>query len=897
MMLIVMEDENMLYDHILRFNGEWRSYQQRVLNRYQEYKSDGKIHIVAAPGSGKTTLGIELIRQLDQPVLVLVPTITIREQWVDRIKEAFLRDGVDADLYISQDLKQLKLLNISTYQSVHSAMIHYQGVLIEDEESELNKHEESVDYTQYNLIAEMKNAHIGILCLDECHHLRSEWWKSLETLKKEISFPYTIALTATPPYDSSIAMWNRYIDMCGEIDEEITVPELVKEGSLCPHQDYVYFNYPTKEEEREVKDFEKKSQLLLDTLMNDLKFQSIITTHLCLHNQIDYDHLLEKPEYLSSLLIYLESQKLSYPKEFQKILGYKKLEKMSLKWMEILLQGLLFDDTKSYIISDEDYQYYISQLKSLGLIERNQVMLQMNQAIEKMLIKSVGKCESIKKIVFHEYKCLKHQLRLLILTDYIRKEYEKAVGNDLMDVDNLGVLPFFELLRRENQNLHQDMKLAVLCGSMVIIPSGAKEKLMTLVDDPDKVNFVSIGCLSEDEYVKVNIQGDSHCIVNAVSELFELGYFETLIGTKSLLGEGWDSPCVNTLILASFVGSFMLSNQMRGRAIRTFIKDPNKTSHIWHLVCVNPIQNQMLEGISEDYQTLCRRMEHFLGLNYQEDVIENGIERLSAIEYPFNKHNIKVTNKKMLKLSQHRDVLKERWDRSLAVYDQIEVVDETNVSEKMITSLVLRDAIRLLIIEIVCGILAIVVIAPILSLNGLVFYIWSVVFIILFAISLSTKKIMLYKNPLSRLQICGEGILSALKATNQIESYHCQVKTELMGVYHFIYLTGGTGHDKTLFAKSIYEFFDIIDNQRYILYNSHHKNRMDGYFVVPAHFAKRKEDADIFALYMKPFIGKYRAVYTRNEEGRKILLKGRIKALSNRQQRCITKKKVKSALE
>lgn len=77
MMLIVMEDMDMLYDHILRFNGEWCSYQQRVLNRYQEYKSDGKIHIVAAPGSGKTTLGIELIRQLDQPVLVLVPTITI----------------------------------------------------------------------------------------------------------------------------------------------------------------------------------------------------------------------------------------------------------------------------------------------------------------------------------------------------------------------------------------------------------------------------------------------------------------------------------------------------------------------------------------------------------------------------------------------------------------------------------------------------------------------------------------------------------------------------------------------------------------------------------------------------------------------------------------------------
>ena len=79
----------MIYDHILQFKGEWRSYQQRVLSHFSEYKTDGKIHIVAAPGSGKTTLGIEFIRLLDQPAIILVPTITIREQWVERIEEAF----------------------------------------------------------------------------------------------------------------------------------------------------------------------------------------------------------------------------------------------------------------------------------------------------------------------------------------------------------------------------------------------------------------------------------------------------------------------------------------------------------------------------------------------------------------------------------------------------------------------------------------------------------------------------------------------------------------------------------------------------------------------------------------------------------------------------------------
>ena len=93
------------------------------------------------------------------------------------------------------------------------------------------------------------------------------------------------------------------------------------------------------------------------------------------------------------------------------------------------------------------------------------------------------------------------------------------------------------------------------------------------------------------------------------------------------------------------------------------------------------------------------------------------------------------------------------------------------------------------------------------------------------------------------------------------------------------------------------EFFDEIDNQRYILYNKHQRNKMDRYFVVPDIFSKRKEDAMIFAQCMQPYIGKYQLIYTRNEAGRKILLQGRKDALANRQNRLLTRKKVKGALE
>ena len=39
----------------LSFKGQWRQYQRRVLDKAESFMDDGKIHLVAAPGSGKTT--------------------------------------------------------------------------------------------------------------------------------------------------------------------------------------------------------------------------------------------------------------------------------------------------------------------------------------------------------------------------------------------------------------------------------------------------------------------------------------------------------------------------------------------------------------------------------------------------------------------------------------------------------------------------------------------------------------------------------------------------------------------------------------------------------------------------------------------------------------------------
>lgn len=82
--------------------------------------------------------------------------------------------------------------------------------------------------------------------------------------------------------------------------------------------------------------------------------------------------------------------------------------------------------------------------------------------------------ESITSIVKAEEKNLGDGLRLLILTDYIKKEYLSALGNEERSVQELGVVPIFETLRRSCCETSPSLRLAALSGSMVLIPSAAK---------------------------------------------------------------------------------------------------------------------------------------------------------------------------------------------------------------------------------------------------------------------------------------------------------------------------------------------------------------------------------------------------------------------------------------
>ena len=657
----------------IKFQGSFRNYQQRVLDNSKKYFKNNKIHIVAAPGSGKTILGLELIRRLNSPCIVLSPTNTIRYQWGDRFESMYLPKDSNINDYVSYDLNDVKLITSITYQGMHSSI---NKIACTDEEGN------AIDYSQIDLFKLINEYGIKTICVDEAHHLQNEWQKALEFFIKGLSPDIkVIALTATPPYDATQTEWNRYIKVCGEIDEEIFVTELVKAKNLCPHQDYIYLSYPTKEESALLQKHKNNVIKAFDELKSLIMFDDIPDKIFSIYKKSSKTVLTNIQEYTAIFGLLKKLDKTFNEKKANKCVGTKDFLTDNTT-CETALNFLLTDNN---LLIPECKNIILAIVKKYGLTERNKVNIDNNSNVEKNLLKSMSKMESITKIVNLEYDNLQNNLRLLILTDFIRKKELSKIGTNQL-FNELSIVSIFETIRRLNANI----KIGALSGGLVILPNELLPDVKKLLGE--KSQKLTTHPLSDTGYSEYEFALSNKEKVSIVGQLFEQGKILAIVGTKSLLGEGWDSPCINTLIMATFVGSFMLSNQMRGRAIRTFKFDENKTANIWHLVTLEPENNNdeiaipeslsqdknlnksnidqikenttkvvCNEETSADYKTLKRRFNCFVGPHYTDKCIESGIERISILKDSYSKDTVSSVNSQMEELAKNREQLAEKW--------------------------------------------------------------------------------------------------------------------------------------------------------------------------------------------------------------------------------------------
>ncbi len=515
---------------------------------------------------------------------------------------------------------------------------------------------------------------MGTIVVDEAHHLKNAWWRSLTKVKKALN-PTVVGLTATPPYDVSHSEWQRYIELNGPVDAEISVPELVVEGDLCPHQDYVMLSRPTLEEMQKIDEHRRRLSALFDEIKEDSELITALEGHPCFANPTgNLEWIYVNFEYYAATLIFMSSIGRKVTETHREVVGDRELTvpDFDYKWMEALLTFYLYKDSESFGMYEKHQNWLVNRLKRNGALERRNIDFRSNGRVNSYHSSSLSKLKSIDRIVEFEREHLGPGLRMVILTDYIRKEYLVKGEENTVELNKMGVMPIFEQLRRTNS---QNEKLGVLTGSLIIIPAAAIGALNEVAENYG-IHDIGTNVLPFDKnYLLLELSERlRRDIVHIITQIFQSGHIEVLVGTKSLLGEGWDAPSINSLILASFVGSYVLSNQMRGRAIRTERENASKASNIWHLVCVDPT----VVDRGSDFQLLERRFKVFVGVSFGDDVgIENGFKRLRMSQEPGDGDQIDADNELMFSRASNRDELAEKWRKALetgtAMVEEMEV--------------------------------------------------------------------------------------------------------------------------------------------------------------------------------------------------------------------------------
>ncbi len=877
----------------LAFRYPWRPYQERVLKAIQLHLADKKLHVVAAPGAGKTTLGLEAFRRFGRPALVLSPTRSIRDQWISRLADFAQEPSQWPPPWVSTDIEKPGFLTSVTYQALHTK--YRDGEDADDSDDKPGEEENDLPPGEDELkllVKRLRRAKVGTLILDEAHHLRAEWWKALTAIIDELPDSSLVSLTATPPYDVTGVEWEKYEELCGPIDEEISVPELVKAGTLCPHQDYVWVVKPPADEAEGLKEYDESVNRLCRDLLRDEMFRQNIKTHpWVVSSSPDEAEILDAPELAVAMIAYLRATGEPVPVRLCSLMDCREedIPVMGRRWWQVLVRSYLFDSTWPGTPEMEKHRDQLGRrLRAESLLWRRELRLSESKPVARKLSLSPAKIQACVDIHRCESALHGEKLRQVILTDFIRDDDIDQPGQSVKPL--LGAWPVFRALASQS-GAEEGPTMALLTGRLAVIHNNLIPEVEKMAhgEKPVVQTVRSLPGFSRVSIGHGNLTG-------IFTALLASGCIRTLTATRSLLGEGWDAPVINSLVLCSFVGSFMLTNQMRGRAIRVNKLCPEKVSSIWHLVAVD---TGTPSGLT-DVEDLQRRFTTFVGVAAKTKLIENGLERM-ALGFAGNREilprrlDVERNNGEMLaRLKAHAD-LPGKWKEAIDAGSEGRVIPAVSMEKPLsMRSFHFFNTLRHLIYQAILSFFTGASYATQGNQTGdLKTLLWLIMIAsglgFIFALPKLFKAFYLLVRhyPVDgAVRQIAIALRDALCAAQLIETdpRRLPVQSEQLDDGSCTVSLGGADfYEQSLFADCLGEVLGPIENPRYLI-TRHSLGRWIGkvdYHAVPQVLGVTKERAEIFWLAWQKRVSSGRLIYTRSAEARKILLKARVRAFSS----------------
>lgn len=663
-----------------RFEGRLRTYQAEVLRQLRP-TGDDPVHVVAPPGSGKTLLGLLLAAREGRRTVVLTPTTTIRRQWFDTAQS--LTSNPDD---VSDDPGRLAELTVLTYQRVSTtgdgrpfdalARQAWLEELTQAGQSEVDaatwlaelavdnpsaygrgirsrvrrarrsfvrqnpEHLAAVLHPNAVALIDALVAHgVETVVLDECHHLLDHWAIVVAYLAARLRAAgrscLLVGLTATLPDPSHEAEFDNYSGLLGEVDMEVPVPAVVKEGHLAPYADRVWFCEPTEAEGA----FIRRHEVLLHELVGQVLSSPDGVRFMTDQLDVPDDVVVPLSRDGAAALLGRIDAAVAGDAATVRACGAVLRALMPEHPVADLLTPAVFgqcttDDlllvlarfALGRLLPDPDargqWEYVKRSLADFGYHLTDRGLRRGRDPIETTLATSAAKDLAAVDVLAQERASEDgDRVRAVVVTDFaVHGNHRGLAGHQAA-----GAVRTFETLASSTTTA--GMRPVLLTSTEVRVRR----------EDADFFCFELSDALghgvtvASDDGIGVSCaltvpRGDSGRVVAAVSALMQRGDVHLIVGTRGLLGEGWDCPAANTLIDLTTVTTSTSTQQLRGRTLRLDPDWPEKVAHNWSVVCLLPVQVALNDD--SEPQRLRRRYNHLWGLSSDDHTrIVNGLEQ------------------------------------------------------------------------------------------------------------------------------------------------------------------------------------------------------------------------------------------------------------------------------
>lgn len=665
-----------------------RPHQTEALDAVERAIEGGstRLWVTMPPGAGKTYVGTEVARRLGRRVLVLSPNTAITAQWA-RTWESY--GGAPAGN--RRDLR--RSFTSLTYQTLavfddERAEGRARTEEATDDGSEVaprarTPHLDRLHEHGRELVETMREAGPLLLVLDECHHLMEVWGELLREVLDQLPEAMVLGLTATPPASMTQAQADLAGELFGPVIYEARIPALVTAGTLAPYAELAWLVEPTAEESAWLAEqSERFTALVADLFAPDFGSTPLpqwLTERFAGEPATGderatawEERAAREPELTDAVLRLAHAGLVALPAGAV-LRERHRTDPVAEDWRLVVddwLRGCIQPRSEQegpQATGDRAVLESVRRtLPSIGYVWTRHGIRSGRGTVDRVTARSRSKETAVAGIAAAEGASLGDRARVLVLCDHERATAttRRRLGDGPGEGASLatpepagsalGVLASL-VTDRDSSLLHP----MLVTGRTV---AGARSTLEAFVEwlrptHPMVADSLQLG--PQDGVWTLTGRWTPSAWVDHVTRYFAQGRTRCLVGTRGLLGEGWDAPCVTSLVDLTTVTTPTAVVQTRGRALRTDPADPAKVALVWTVVCV---AEGHVAG-ANDWDRFTRKHHGYFTVDERGEVVDGvaGVDSTFSEYAPPPREDHDAIDARMLVRAEDRDAVREQW--------------------------------------------------------------------------------------------------------------------------------------------------------------------------------------------------------------------------------------------